>query len=72
MRFPSVARRIGPLTLRRVAAIRRTAQDWGFVMHQADRALLPPRQAGLNKSSPPSTTERRQMVSDTIVERMVS
>jgi diguanylate cyclase (GGDEF)-like protein len=50
MRFHFEGETIGPLTVSAgVAAMPPHAQDWGFVMHQADRALYTAKQAGRNK-----------------------
>jgi len=50
MRFHFEGETIGPLTVSAgVASMPPHAQDWGFVMHQADRALYTAKQAGRNK-----------------------
>jgi diguanylate cyclase (GGDEF)-like protein len=50
MRFHFEGETIGPLTISAgVAAMPPHAQDWSFVLHQADRALYTAKQAGRNK-----------------------
>jgi diguanylate cyclase (GGDEF)-like protein len=50
MRFHFEGETIGPLTVSAgVASMPPHAQDWGFLMHQADRALYTAKQAGRNK-----------------------
>jgi len=50
MRVDFDGRPIGPLTVSAgVAALPPHSQDWGFTMHQADRALYTAKQAGRNK-----------------------
>ena len=50
MRVDFAGKPIGPLTVSAgVAALPPHSQDWGFAMHQADRALYSAKQAGRNK-----------------------
>jgi diguanylate cyclase (GGDEF)-like protein len=50
MRVDFDGRPVGPLTVSAgVAALPPHSQDWGFTMHQADRALYTAKQAGRNK-----------------------
>jgi diguanylate cyclase (GGDEF)-like protein len=50
MRVEFAGQSIGPLTVSAgVAALPPHSQDWGFTMHQADRALYTAKQAGRNK-----------------------
>jgi diguanylate cyclase (GGDEF)-like protein len=50
MRVDFDGQSIGPLTVSAgVAALPPHSQDWGFTMHQADRALYTAKQAGRNK-----------------------